>query len=82
MSFYIIEKNPSTEEELSKAHKPILLIFKMMETMPAAYLNQQASKMVKVSEAFYNFTVNEAKKAGVPVLTKVPTARNATETMT
>ena len=54
--------------------KPYLAPFKKHggKGVTPDFIKQNASKMAKVSEAFYKFMVKEAKKAGVAVIKEVP----------
>ena len=82
MAFDIMEKDPSKTQKLEDGLKPMapyLAMFRKEGGITAAEINQNASKMAKVSEAFYKFMEKEAKAAGVSYVKEVPkptTTRN------
>merc|ERR1712190_145225 len=82
MSYDIVEKNPMVWEKVFKGRFTALLYSRSMSSFSAKQINLYSSIMVKDMEVVYKFMVNEAKTAGVPVLTKMPPARNSTESMT
>ena len=75
MATDIMEKDPSKSPKLFDGMKPISPYLAMLEKgggITAADINQNASKMAMLSEAFYKFMEKEAKAAGVPVIKEVP----------
>ena len=74
MTYYIIEKNPVVEPKLRKAQEPMNpYLASSGKPTPLNSYSKNASDMAKVAEDYYNFVVEEAKAAGVPVLMEVPT---------
>ena len=74
MAIDILEKNPSQFwPKMNEAIKPLQIYIELWNKPRSNdEMIQKASDMARVSEVFYKFVVEEAKAAGVPVLTEVP----------
>ena len=83
MAFDIMEKDPSKTQKLLDGLKPMnpyLAMLRKKEGITAAEINQNASKMAKVSEAFYKWMEKEAKAAGVSYVKEVPKPKSSKRT--
>ena len=83
MAFDIMEKVPSKTQKLLDGLKPMnpyLAMLGKKEGITAAEINQNASKMAKVSEAFYKWMEKEAKAAGVSYVKEVPKPKSTKRT--
>ena len=75
MAYDIMEKDPSKTPKLVDGLKPMEPYIAMIQKkggITVTEIIQNASKMAKVSEAFYKWMEKEAKAAGVPVIKEVP----------
>ena len=70
MSIDIQEKGQNFNQKLLKAIKPMIPYLGKFQKKEVTvdFINQNASKMAKVSEDFYKFIKKEAKAAGAPDL--------------
>ena len=80
MMYDIMEKDETVVFKLMKALQPVISIMEKMSEVEKLknkeatvdFVNQNASKMQKMSQDLYKFMVGEAKAAGVPVVKEVP----------
>ena len=71
--FDILEKDPSKQQKIIDGAKPISAILTVIQKgFNHAIFNQNASKWVKVAEAFFKFMEKEAKASGISYVKEVP----------